>query len=291
MAKREDYYEIRPIAEQVYRITSAEGVFCELLVGSKRAMLIDTGNGFGDLRAAVRGVTELPLVIVNTHGHVDHTSGNCQFAQPAYLCREDWELCRRHNSRKQREFSIQDAGDKVDYITGAHFNALPEDFDEEAYLAESEGELLPLDGGEVFDLGEITVEAVKTGGHTKGGMSFYYREKRWLYAGDAFGFFLWLFDQDSTDRATYLAGLDKAIALQPERIYGGHNPEPMTVEDLQLSRRAAVEADFAKGEPFQAPILNTDGTLPEIRACVLDGMTMEDFGKPGFAAIVIDESR
>lgn len=291
MAKRDDYYEVKQLAENVYRITSVEGVFCELLVGREKAMLIDTGNGFGNLRGTVRAITDKPLILVNTHGHVDHTSGNCQFAEPAHLSEEDWELCRRHNGRKQREFSIKDAKDKMDFLTGEHFYGLPDDFDEEEYLSGNEGELLPLCEGEVFDLGGITVETVKTPGHTKGGMSFYYREKNWLYSGDAFGFFLWLFDQDSTDRATYLAGLDKAIALAPERIYGGHNPEPMSVEDLKFYRRACVEADFAKGEPFKAPILEVEGDLPEIRVCVLDGMTMEDFGKPGFAAVVIDASR
>lgn len=65
----------------------------------------------------------------------------------------------------------------------------------------------------------------------------------------------------------------------------------MTAEDLKLYRRAAVEADFSKGEPFRAPILEIESDLPEIRVCAADNMTMADFGKPGFAAIVMDANR
>ena len=286
---RNEYYSATKLKDNIYRITSVEGVFCELLVGSEKAMLIDTTNGLGDLAATVRAITDKPLIIVNTHGHVDHTSGNCQFEQPVYIAAEDMDLCRRHNGRKQREFTVKDYSNKQNYMTGEYFYGLPDDFEKEKYLNENEGELLPLEEETVFDLGGITIETVRTPGHTKGGMSYYYREENWLYSGDAFGFFLWLFDGDATDRVTYQKGLDKAIALKPDRIYGGHNPAPMNVTDLELYRRAAVEARFEDGEPFRAPILEVEGKLPEIRVCAVDGMTMADFGKPGFAAVVIRE--
>ena len=290
--KRSEFYSVSALKDNVYRIESRAQVFCELLIGEKKALLIDSGYGIGDLAAAVKGLTgDKELILVSTHGHVDHTSGSCQFHAPLYLAEEDFELCRQHNGRKQREFTIRNCAENMDYMTHEITNILPEDFDSEAYLSAQLGQLLPLEEGMVFDLGGITVEAIKTPGHTKGGMSFYYREENWLYAGDAFGFFLWLFDEYSTDRAAYIAGLDKAIHLAPDKIWGGHNPAPMSVENLKLYRRAAVEADFDKGEPFSAPILEVGGKLPEIRACAVDGMTMADFGKPGFACVVIDRSR
>ena len=42
-----------------------------LLEGDKKAMLIDTGMGVGDLRGAVEMVTDKPLVVVHTQ---DRTS-------------------------------------------------------------------------------------------------------------------------------------------------------------------------------------------------------------------------
>ncbi|MGN7200869.1 MBL fold metallo-hydrolase [Arthrobacter sp. SAFR-044] len=55
-----------------------------LIVGSERAMVIDTGSGPRQGRVvldAVREKTDLPLVVVNTHAHFDHFFGNAVFAE------------------------------------------------------------------------------------------------------------------------------------------------------------------------------------------------------------------
>ncbi|MDO5752961.1 MBL fold metallo-hydrolase [Arthrobacter sp.] len=55
-----------------------------LVVGSERALVIDTGCGprhGAEILAAVRAVTALPLVVVNTHAHWDHFFGNAVFRQ------------------------------------------------------------------------------------------------------------------------------------------------------------------------------------------------------------------
>lgn len=54
-----------------------------LVVGTERAMVIDTGCGPRQAREildAVREKTQLPLVVVNTHAHYDHFFGNSVFA-------------------------------------------------------------------------------------------------------------------------------------------------------------------------------------------------------------------
>lgn len=38
-----------------------------LVVGSDRAVLIDTGKGVGDIRALVEGLTDRPVTVVNSH--------------------------------------------------------------------------------------------------------------------------------------------------------------------------------------------------------------------------------
>jgi glyoxylase-like metal-dependent hydrolase (beta-lactamase superfamily II) len=54
-----------------------------LVVGSERALVVDTGSGprsAGRHIDAVRLVTDLPLVAMNTHHHYDHALGNHTFA-------------------------------------------------------------------------------------------------------------------------------------------------------------------------------------------------------------------
>ncbi|WP_225873680.1 MBL fold metallo-hydrolase [Zafaria cholistanensis] len=53
-----------------------------LVVGDERALLVDTGSGpaeAAEIFASVRALTDLPLVVANTHAHGDHFFGNAYF--------------------------------------------------------------------------------------------------------------------------------------------------------------------------------------------------------------------
>jgi len=282
-----DYYQIIPLKENIYRITSSENVFMELLVGEEKALLIDTGYGFGDLYGAVCNITDKPLIIVNTHGHVDHTCGNFRFPQEAYLADADLDLLQRHNTRAIREHSAVLAHHTVDYATGREFDGLPEDFDEDRYLSAGPGSTRSLEEGMVFDLGGMTLRTIATPGHTRGSMSLYYEEESRLYVGDAANIFLWLFGPDAADKETYLQTLDKIEQLCPKQLYGGHSPVPYTMEDVRMFRKAALEADYDRGIPFSTPLMPE---IKDIRVCVLGNKTMADIGQPGFYAILLDQA-
>ena len=279
------YYQIEAM-DGFWRIGSVEGVFCYLLVGKEKAMLIDTGYAFGNIRQAVRSVTDRPLIIVNTHGHCDHTGGNAQFEVPCYIHEADMALCRAHNSEDMRRANAQRFRNAVNYETGETYYGLPEDFDEDAYAARGCGNLVSVKPRTVFDLGDITAEILWTPGHTKGGISVWYREKNIVFIGDATGFFVWLYADDSTDCATYVAMLDRLYEVNADGYYGGHNPKVMKREEFARFRRAALEADYEKGTPFQT-FMEQDRNP---RVCALDGMTLDDMFRPEFAAVVISSS-
>jgi hydroxyacylglutathione hydrolase len=75
------YDERTAIIRQALR-TNFEGPFIYLLLGSERALLLDTGTGHIDLRGIVDGLLagrDLELVVAHTHGHGDHVGGDDQF--------------------------------------------------------------------------------------------------------------------------------------------------------------------------------------------------------------------
>lgn len=76
-------WEVLGGASLVLRSSAARAlVNIGLVVGSERALVIDTGCGprhAAEILAAVRTVTALPLVVVNTHAHWDHFFGNAVF--------------------------------------------------------------------------------------------------------------------------------------------------------------------------------------------------------------------
>ncbi|WP_286738987.1 MBL fold metallo-hydrolase [Kocuria sp. UBA1838] len=74
--------ELRPgvyvIGTENWRLNSG------LVLGTQRALVIDTGAGprqGREILTAVRELTELPLTVVNTHAHYDHYMGNAVFTR------------------------------------------------------------------------------------------------------------------------------------------------------------------------------------------------------------------
>ena len=266
-----------------WRIGSAENVFSYLIEGQTAALLIDTGYGFGDLKKTVRALTDKPLHIVNTHGHCDHTGGNAQFSEPILLHPADWPLCRQHNAPAFRQKSCRLARRSLNYETGRTFNALPVPFSEAAYCARGTGTLLPAQDGQKIELGGVTLTLVATTGHTRGGISVWWPEKGLLFSGDAIGPFVWLFGPEADGRAPYLAMLQKIQQMPVRRLLTGHSPVPLSPGALPLYARAAREAVYAAGQPFETPIFEG---VPA-RVCALDGKTMDDLFAPDFAAVVI----
>ena len=57
---------------------------CYLLLGTQRALLIDTGLGVGGLAAQVEALTDLPVLAAITHAHWDHIGGLGGFAPVSY---------------------------------------------------------------------------------------------------------------------------------------------------------------------------------------------------------------
>ncbi|MEH7117807.1 MBL fold metallo-hydrolase [Neobacillus vireti] len=287
MKTRKDYYHVKKLKENVYRITSKESVFCDLLVGTEKALLLDTGYGFGDLHAVVKKITNKPLFIVNSHGHVDHVSANGQFNETIYLHEKDFELCRQHTSSEFRKGSIENAKASMDYTTGQIRNILPVDFDEEAYLEMGTGKIIPVKEGDVFKLGGITLRVVEVPGHTNGSIGLIYEEENWLYAGDAMGSFLWLFAEEATTLSVYIETLKKAIGLNCDKFLIGHHPDLLDSKYLENILDCATHVDYSKGIPFKNPIIQGY----EARICANGEIRMDKIGDPDFPMIVISESK
>lgn len=64
----------------VYALTTG-GSISYLVTGAEKALVIDTGFGTVNVLEKARAVTEKPLVLVNTHGHMDHIGCDGLFGQ------------------------------------------------------------------------------------------------------------------------------------------------------------------------------------------------------------------
>ena len=203
------------IAAKTYLINEFGLDVMFLLKGRDRALVIDTGTGYFQLRETVEALLGgMPYEVALTHGHTDHAGGMGVFDR-VWLHPADFELARQITPESRRRY-----GDMLKGVLG--------DPDVWAYsgdqvLESPVPELLPLEEGHRFELGGRTVETIATPGHTAGSVSFIDDASRILFSGDAANSNLLLAFRGAPVR-TALEGLLKLKAQEGrfDRNYNGH---------------------------------------------------------------------
>ena len=196
-----------------------------LLIGTERALLIDCGMGIGDLRGAVEMLTDKPVTVALSHGHVDHTGNARQFPE-AWLNPAD-RGANIPESLEWRRGDVEHIAHRQKDCIGAPytmFHLYP--FDIDVDLREPV-EPMPvvrdlLDGTQ-FDLGGgRVVTAYACPGHTAGEMVFLDPQTRTLIAGDAVNYNLGI---GMTPVETTLKALKRIrdMSDQYDGIYNGHH--------------------------------------------------------------------
>lgn len=76
------WFDIYKIEDEIYAIHEPgqfQEVISFLIVGDDFALMFDTGLGIGDIRNVVDQLTDMDVVVLNSHTHYDHTGGNHLF--------------------------------------------------------------------------------------------------------------------------------------------------------------------------------------------------------------------
>jgi glyoxylase-like metal-dependent hydrolase (beta-lactamase superfamily II) len=232
------YYKVKELHKGIYSIYEPTQVFCYLLVGEKAALLYDTGFGMGPLAETVRGITALPLTVVLSHGHYDHTNGATQF-DGAYIHPADEVLCLKHTSRTGRRTALD-----------GWSRHIPESLDRKGYIHAGAGALKHIKAGHAFDLGGIHAETVALEGHTAGSVGLLVREHRVLLASDALGPHIWMFLEESLPMPAYIAMLERIQGFDFDTFYIGHSDLPRPMSEIALYKAVAQNTGPQSGELY-----------------------------------------
>lgn len=189
-------FRTEKVSERVIRIYAFSTELMYLVLGNERAALLDTGSGIGSLKACVEQLTDLPVTVLLTHGHVDHAMGAGEFEE-VYMNRNDDYIYLQHSDIDFRKegLSLLEPG-----VMATEADLLP---------TPDVNTLRDIKGGDIFDLGGIHVEVYDCPGHTKGSVVFLIPEERMLLLGDACNEFTFMFDDYSTTIAEYEQALKK----------------------------------------------------------------------------------
>jgi glyoxylase-like metal-dependent hydrolase (beta-lactamase superfamily II) len=235
-----EVYKVEPEVYVFYEPGQFEEAISYLVLGRERAALIDTGCGIGDIRALSREFTDLPIMVVNTHHHIDHVAQDYLFDEVAIF---DHPMAR---AAAERGYTHEEAAQLLS--EGLVWRPLPEGFDPQAYRVPPFRVTRWLRDGDIIDLGGRRLEVIHTPGHSPDSICLLDRRSRLLWTGDAFytgAIYTYL---PGGDLERFIESYRRLIGLFPhyDRLMPSHN-EPWVEKELLLEVLRAAEEIRAGG--------------------------------------------
>src|SRR5262245_3407748 len=74
-----EVYRVDPGVYAIYEPHQWQEVISWLVVGTRRALLFDTGMGLQNIQVITSSITTLPIDVLNSHTHHDHVGDNWRF--------------------------------------------------------------------------------------------------------------------------------------------------------------------------------------------------------------------
>lgn len=255
------YFKAEELYENIWKISSCM-VNSYLVIGDEMAAVIDTGYGVSDLHAFVRQITDKKLIVLLTHGHVDHIQGIRDFDCDIYLNEQDWKVAEAHNSREALDFGFKLM--KVAKIIMPWRKQCRKGFQKSKYYQYKLPQMKNIRENQTFDLGGTILTAIGFPGHTPGSMGFLLKDRGILFIGDAMNSNLFLQLPESTKLTTYIASLHKAEKIRFTTFLQGHDVKPCPKECLEDYIELAENLDFYSGKHVKN---NSMFSQAEIRHC------------------------
>lgn len=221
---------ISKMSDSIYLLDDNNSGTAYVVLGKEKALVIDTANGYENFYDIVRGITKLPLVLVNTHAHPDHVRGNVWFPK-AYI-----------NFRDREQY--------YEMFQGDH---LPE-----AIRGLPPCPIENIDDGDVIDLGGKTLEVIACPGHTAGGICLLSRDDRVLFTGDSvLARMVWLFMPTSTTLVRYCESLEnlKRYADAYDYLLTGHGTgydTPALIDRIEDAAKAVIVGKTDRAGEYEA---------------------------------------
>ncbi len=183
VAEFQSWFEVYEILEGTYAIYEPyqfQEVISYLVLGQERGVLIDSGNGIGNIREVVSELTDLPVSVLLTHEHLDHYAGAHLFEEVAMYNNAKAIETVRAGVPHERAIRVIDTESK--YV----WKPLPEGVDPETFSIVGVEPSRLLEDGDVIDLGGRKLEVIFTPGHSAGSTCFLDSDNRLLFTGDHF---------------------------------------------------------------------------------------------------------
>lgn len=175
-----DWFRVYRLPGKVFAITEpkhCQEVNSFLIIGSQRALLWDTGEGFFDITEVARKLYSGEIIAANSHSHFDHIGCNHRFDH--VLAYDDPQA--HYTAERGAPHGLF-----ADQLSPEMFiGGYPEGLDPETFFVPPY-RIRTVRDGQLIDLGERILEVIHTPGHSPDSMMLLDRTNGSLFTGDTF---------------------------------------------------------------------------------------------------------
>lgn len=205
-----------------------EETHCYLMIGTEKAILIDTGLGVANIKNIVDSLTALPVMVVTTHVHWDHIGGHRYFQDIAvHEAEKDWLSVRFPLPLQavKSNLTCQPCDFPADFVLEEYqiFHGTPQKI---------------LHDGDCLTTGNRNLIVIHTPGHSPGHCCFYEPDRNYLFSGDLIYRGCLDVFYPSTDPALFLQSVRKIQPFSIDRILPGHHALHIPVEIISSIEKA-----------------------------------------------------
>lgn len=225
-------YSIIKINENTWRVEDS-GVRFFLLTGTEKALLIDSGMRVTNAKDIAESLTDLPLILLNTHADRDHIGSNEQFEE-FYMHPDEAPVYQRSGKA---------------------------------------GKILPVVEGDSLDLGGRELKIIHLPGHTPGSIAILDVKNRVLISGDPIQehghVFMFGSHRNMRDYISSLDRLEKEYSGQFDEIWPSHADIPISPEVIGKLRDGAQAILDGKMKGISAEMHGTPILEYDLGFCTL----------------------
>ncbi|MBE6835774.1 MAG: MBL fold metallo-hydrolase [Ruminococcaceae bacterium] len=210
---------VKEIVDGIYLLDEFGGTNCYLVVGSEKALLIDCGTGFADLKGTVESLTALPVEVIATHGHVDHIGGAGAF-EKIYIHKDDTGFINKiqFSLPARKLFTAMNGAAKSQGVKLS-----------DVKRGKYRTKFIPIDESFSLDLGNRKIKIKHTPGHTKGSIAVIDETDKIIFSGDNVCDALWLHLVGSLSIEEWLPSAQWLYEKSKEyRVFWGHRNAELT---------------------------------------------------------------
>lgn len=244
------WFEVIRLPNRVYALWEpghVEKVNSFLVLGEAQDLLYDTGMGIANIKSVIAEVRrieslpEKPLMVVNSHNHLDHNGGNKEFDE-IWTVNDPWAIRRLTQGVPGGE-----AGGFVSYwseLTPHPGIEPPSDFSPQTHGIDPYpiNQIRFLEDEHDIDLGDRRLTVIRTFSHSPDGIALFNDDAGLFFGGDTFYGPNYLV----TDAALLAGDLRRIEHLPIKWHYASHGPQ--LIAAMQQGRHLAAVERMLGGE-------------------------------------------